>query len=563
MSNGTEPELVNTITDSFLNWFQNDILPYFVATFDLITITVGFILNVVLVVTFRKRGLLKEPSSHFVFMLCIADFIAFACVLLPTIITSFARAWILSFPVCYIHGTMITLMLYVSFLFLNLLAVERAVKLTNKELYEKTFELKKFMRILIVVIWLLSAIVAYVTIAGIADVKYDFYHQGCMIDYMTSYILLNAHFITTFGASFIIMIICYSVIFYARRRALKEVRATMSKCSANVMKTRKVAFVKDNNTRAVANDGEIASGSLPLITESKESDVTVEDLEQTERETERKQNTTRQRKLREKSASRQSLLLEVFSDDDENPAFHLAITYLLLWLILVVFYLPYYIVWYYDAYNPGTLWGGFYTLTMIIIHTSFALKPIIYLGHNRHYRAVTKETIPEKVRERVSAVRASVSNAVDKVDDFIFRSPTNRKFVATLAAQKAVLVWKKKLQRIRKKKLPVKDTTDVKTPVVGISIIDVSAEQKSVKLNDSADGKDVNAATDKETKNVTNLRPVPVTVTPSGIEVTSSSFIERERQRLIGNGSTVPPAVIPESTVASSATNDSGSRFAL
>lgn len=469
MSNGTEPELVNTITDSFLNWFQNDILPYFVATFDLITITVGFILNVVLVVTFRKRGLLKEPSSHFVFMLCIADFIAFACVLLPTIITSFARAWILSFPVCYIHGTMITLMLYVSFLFLNLLAVERAVKLTNKELYEKTFESKKFMRILIVVIWLLSATVAYVTIAGIADVKYDFYHQGCMIDYMTSYILLNAHFITTFGASFIIMIICYSVIFDARRRALKEDRATRSKRSANVMKTRTVAFVKDNNTRAVANDGEIASGSLPLITESKESDVTVEDLEQIERETEKKQKTTRQRKLREKSASRQSLLLEVFSDDDENPAFHLAITYLLLWLILVVFYLPYYILWYYDAYNPGTLWGGFYTLTMLIIHTSFALKPIIYLGHNRHYRAVTKETIPEKVRERASAVRASVSNAVDKVDDFIFRSPTNKKFVATLAAQKAVLVWKKKLQRIRKKKLPVKDTTDVKTPVVGIS----------------------------------------------------------------------------------------------
>lgn len=563
MSNGTEPELVNTITDSFLNWFQNDILPYFVATFDLITITVGFILNVVLVVTFRKRGLLKEPSSHFVFMLCIADFIAFACVLLPTIITSFARAWILSFPVCYIHGTMITLMLYVSFLFLNLLAVERAVKLTNKELYEKIFESKKFMRILIVVIWLLSATVAYITIAGIADVKYDFYHQGCMIDYMTSYILLNAHFITTFGASFIIMIICYAVIFVARHRALKEARATRSERSANAMKTRKVAFMKDNNTRAVANDGEIASGSLPLITESKESDVTVEDLEQTEREAERKQKTTRQRKLRQKSASRQSLLLEVFSDDDENPAFHLAITYLLLWLILVVFYLPYYIVWYYDAYNPGTLWGGFYTLTMLIIHTSFALKPIIYLGHNRHYRAVAKETIPEKVRERASAVRASVSNAVDKVDDFIFRSPTNKKFVATLAAQKAVLVWKKKLQRIRKKKLPVKDTTDVKTPVVGISIIDVSAEQKSVKLNDLADGKDVNAATDKETKTVTSLRSVPVTVTPSGIEVTSSSFIERERQRLIGNGSTIPPAVIPEPIVASSATNDSGSRFAL
>ena len=536
MSNLTNPELVGTITDSFLNWFSTDILPYLVAAFDIITIIVGLSLNCMLIVTFKKRGLFNEPSSHFVFMLCIADFVAFALVLIPTIITSFTRDWVLTYPFCLIHGCMIPLMLYASFSFLTLLAVERAVKLVNAELYEKTFESKMLLKFLMMGMWLFSSVVAFVTIAGVAEIRYDFYHQGCMLNYQSSYALLNVHFLTTLGTSFIVLLVCYSFIFDARRRALKAVRATCLESNVNSEKRRKVAFVHDPTRNPRKAGSKSTFETLPSVKESKESEsMTVDNMEKDTYKAIKKGKPGILKKSRTHSARSQSLLIEVFSDDDENPAFHLAVTYLLLYLLLLVCYLPYYIVWYYDLYNPGGLWGGFYALTLLIIHTSFALKPVIYLGHNHHYRAVTKETIPEGVRERASAMRASVSSAVDKMEDFIFRSVTNRQFTATVAAQRAVLVWKKKLMKIRKKRIDINKKTEEKAPIIGVSVSEITHESELKVAADNTTIKNGNGL------KLTGLRSEPVT--PSKIEVTSSSFIERERQRLVGNIDSPPPAV--------------------
>ena len=264
MSDHMNPELVGTLTDSFHNWFQNDILPYFVASFDIITIVVGFILNVMLVVTFKKRGLFKDSSTNFVFMLSVSDFIAFVLVLLPTIIAAFAREWLLSFPVCLLHGSMTVLMLYVSFSFLAILTVERAVKLSNPELYEKTFDSKTFVSILTIAIWILSCVVVFVNIADIAEIKYDFYHQGCMLNYLSSFVLLNIHFGTTFGISFLILIISYTISFEARRRALKDARTGSFKHTASAQKRKETVSSKDSSD-IKATDKHIRN--LPSVSE--------------------------------------------------------------------------------------------------------------------------------------------------------------------------------------------------------------------------------------------------------------------------------------------------------
>lgn len=259
-----------------------------------------------------------------------------------------------------------------------------------------------------------------------------------------------------------------------------------------------------------------------------------------------------------KTPSRQSLLMAVFSDDVENPAFHLAITYLLLWFVLVVCYLPYYIVWYYDAYDSGRAWGGFYTMSMLIIHTSFALKPVIYLGHNRHYRAVTKETIPKRVRARARAVRESVSSVVDKMDDLVFRSASNRRFAATVTAQKAVLIWKRKLQGLRQNKLHLPKKVDEKSPVVPLSISEPQTEENSEKHTKDVNAKVVPDLNGKVVKELKRKKLESQPVTPSNVDITNSSFIERERQRLIGNGNiSAPPSVVcQEPTIVSPAVCD-------
>ena len=554
MSNSTNLELVSTLTDPFLNWFSGDILPYLVAGFDITTIIIGSILNIILIVTFKKRRLFNEPSSYFVFMLCIADFIAYALMLLPTVITSFTRDWMLTTQFCWIHGCMIALMVYVPFSFMTLLAVERAVKLVNTELYEKTFESKKVLNFLMVGIWVLSTVVSFVTLSGIAEVRYDFFHQGCMLDYQTSYILLNVHFATTFGTSFVVLIVCYCCIFDNRRRALKDARVMSLKANNSAGKRRRVAFVHEKASGSLKTGNKDVSRDLPTAEESEDSfsvpilssadDNTLSSADDKIGKRKAAEGVDRKRtprgirrNSRRKSAQRKSLVVEVFSDDNENPAFHLAITYLLLYLLIVLCYLPYYIVWYYDLYTAGGLWDGFYTIALLVLHASFALKPIIYLGHNHHYRAVTKETIPESVRERASAVRNSVSTAVDRVDDFIFRSTTNKRFAATVAAQKAVLVWKKKLNGIRMKRIDSNQKTEDKIPVIGAKASENSAEHESADGEENSNagiqpGPHTAVVKSAGGHRSVDLRSQPVT--PSKIEITSSSFIERERQRLMG-----------------------------
>ena len=558
MSNNTNPDLVGTLTDSFLNWFQKDILSYFVATFDIIVIIIGCILNTMLIVTFKKRGLFKESSTHFVFMLTISDFIAFVLLLLPTIITAFAREWILSYPVCLAHGSMTVLMVYVSFALLAILALERVLKLSNPELYQKTFDSKIFVNVLTIAIWTVCCTIASVNIAGIAELKYDFYHQGCMLDYMSSYILLNIHFGTTFGISFVIVLVCYSVIFDAKRRALIDARTRNFKQTALAKKIKETDSTKEmsrKNDKVILDKDVRETPSVSEGSKGIDDKQTMDVMSGQKNQLSEKPNRGIQKNSRRtlaKSASRQSLILEVFSDDDENPAFHLAMTYLLLWFILVVCYLPYYTVWYYDAYNPGGVWGGFYTITMLIIHTSFVVKPIIYLGHNRHYRAVTKETIPEGVRAKARAVRASVSNVVERVDDFVFRSASNKRFAATVTAQRAVLVWKKKLQKVRKSKMDLKQKPEEKTPIVALSITEAETDSKPNKLIEEVEETPVKKLNGTNANGGKDLRPTTSdqkVLTPSNIEITSSSFIERERQRLLGDISAPPPANYQEPNI--------------
>lgn len=75
--------LVETIADAFFTWFQTDILPVCTAIFDILVIIIGVTLNILLLVTFRKRGLFNEASSHIVLMLIVTDFLSYVFLLLP------------------------------------------------------------------------------------------------------------------------------------------------------------------------------------------------------------------------------------------------------------------------------------------------------------------------------------------------------------------------------------------------------------------------------------------------------------------------------------------------
>jgi hypothetical protein len=78
--------------------------------------------------------------------------------------------------------------MFVNFGFVGVLSVERAVKLckTDSETYGKIFHSKKVRTALLLAVWLVSVAVGLVPLSGAAILKFEFYHQGCMLDYRKS-----------------------------------------------------------------------------------------------------------------------------------------------------------------------------------------------------------------------------------------------------------------------------------------------------------------------------------------------------------------------------------------
>lgn len=507
MSNSTASatsSLIDTLTETFLTWFQSDILPVCATIVDILVIIVGVALNILLIVTFRKRGLLVEPSSHILLMLSVVDFLSYAFLLLPTIITALARDWVLSDPFCRIHGACLFLFVFASFGFATVLCLERTLKLCTEDsyVYERLFERKKIRTIIIAVTWSLAVFLAFLPATGLGDIRYDFYHQGCKLNYNNSWPFLIVYFLMATVFPTVTVLVCYSLIFYTRKKAVDE--------------SRLASFQKVNHKTGVDS----RDNPLPTIAEDENDDDDEKGETNTSQAASTKQGTSKAGKRnRPKSTRRQSVLFEVFSDDEENPAFHLSLTYLYVWGATFICCFPYFIICFYDTFNDNAVWGGFFTVTVLIIHVSFTVKPVIYLGHNRHYQQVTKETIPEGVKKRARSMRTSVANMADTVEDFIFKSRANKQFNAALATQKAVLIWKKKL-KTRK----ANSKSETKTPVIPAAF-----------ANHAAPGA-------HKTSNVPNVPEVNHTVhgrtsvTPSDVKIssTTSSFIEKERQRMLG-----------------------------
>lgn len=533
MSNSTgtvSTNFVNTIAETFLTWFHSDILPVCAAVFDILVIIIGIVLNVLLLVTFRKRGLFVEPSSHFILMMCVIDFIAYVLLLIPTIITSLAKKWLLSDPVCEIHGAMLFFLVFSNFAFAATLSIERMIKLchTDGEQYEKIFENKKVRSVIISVIWGVAVVIAFLPTTGIGNIRFDFYHQGCMLDYTDGPGFLIVHFLLTCVIPTIVVIVGYSLIFHTRKQALVENR---------LKNFQAVNGDKAKNRHTTTTS--VGESALPTICESNEEvfsekngTVKLTTPNQAFGEKQVPPKPDKSRKGRPKSSPRQSMLFEVFSDDEENPAFHLALTYLYVWAITLICCFPYFVVCLYGTFNNNPLWGGFYTIAVLVIHVSFAAKPIVYLGHNRHYQQVTKQTIPEGMRNRARSMRTSVSHFAGVVEDFVFKTNANKKLNAALATQKAVLVWKKKLKQ-RKGMFKLKNEPETNsTPVEPTSLTTTNNTDSASKTTDLNLTSNVSSSAHPQPG---PIAPRP-TVTPSDVtmQTSTSSFIEKERQRLLG-----------------------------
>ncbi|XP_061164471.1 G-protein coupled receptor moody-like [Saccostrea echinata] len=443
--------IVSSFGGSFFQWFQDEVLPYLLGTVIVIVIIVALILNILLIITLRKRNMLRFPCNRFVLELSVMDLIAVFLILFPSMVAAFAKAWYLTDYFCYVHAGLIIWFHLVTFGLLSVMFVERMVKITNTDLYVKVFNSSRVVTLISALVWTFTALITGVALTPWLTISYNFYHAACVINlddniYYTIIVLM-------FGmvASIIICIVTVVKIFKHKKQAAAQ--------EANVKKNSVTSIKEEPGEKAKLNGGGKGFGSLLSQTKAKNSrsnEAPGKSMSTTgigastngEGKPPRNKLALMAARKKIKKAVTKTKVTKIFSlkEDNGDPDLHMFVTYLIVWVAMLVCHCPYFAINIADFADSGDIWGGYYSITVIFFMVSYCTKPIIYLAHNRKYREGYKETMPEKVIEKANTARKSVSNFMDKLDKAMFKTPGKKKLDATLSTHMAANKWLRKVK---------------------------------------------------------------------------------------------------------------------
>jgi uncharacterized membrane protein len=417
-------------------------------------IIVSLVLNILLIVTLKKRNMMKYPCNRFVLELSVMDLIAVAFILIPSVVAAFAKAWYLTDYFCYVHAGLIIWFHLVTFGLISVMFVERAVKITNMDLYVKVFNSSRVVSLMSVLVWGFTMIVTAVGLTPWLSVSFNFYHASCVIQlddniYYTLIVLM-------FGlvASIITCIVTVVKIFKHKKQAAEK-EAVKKKSSITSIKEE-----ADEKTKLNGKGGGFG-GLLSQAKASKESSgagaskststTGIGASTSGRGKPPRNKLALMAARKKIKKAVSKTKVTKLFSlkEDNGDPDLHMMVTYLIVWVAMLICHLPYFIINIADYADSDDIWGGYYSITVIFFLVSYCLKPVIYLAHNRKYREGYKETMPEKVIEKANTARKSVSNFMDKLDKAMFKTPGKKKLDATLNTHMAANKW---LRKVRNKK---------------------------------------------------------------------------------------------------------------
>lgn len=459
--------VVGSFGGSFFTWFQDEVLPYLIGTLYIVVLILGIVLNSIMITTIRKRNLLEIRTNKFVFELTILDMISLIVFIFPAIIVAFMRNWKLSNYVCQIHGTVFTMCYMSTFGLLIAMSVERAVRAKNFDLHDRIFLRSRSVTWISMLVWVVSLGIATIPQTGWASISYDFYQAACIPSFGSNVYYLSIVFTFGLGFCFIAYIVTYSLIFSARLKKLKKPKSDDNKSGSNNLMSLMSKKTTENdkpasnnlmalmskNTNASSNSTSVNianNGVAPATTATPKIGWGANN-NQAEQGTGSGKPQSKFAALRARDKMKKAVtkvkVSKLFSDDDTDPDFHLAVTYFIVACLMAFLWLPYFIVSFLSV-NDKDMWRGIFSIVSVIAMISYCLKPAIYLAHNRHYQSVTKETMPEKVVEKANKVRNSITEAINKLDKVMFKStPAQKKFNATI---KTTIVAKGWLSRARK-----------------------------------------------------------------------------------------------------------------
>ncbi|XP_062608932.1 uncharacterized protein LOC134270700 [Saccostrea cucullata] len=448
---------IESVGGTFIVWLRSDVIPYILFGTCGVVIIVSCLLNIFLIFMLKRRKLILLPTNRYLLQLIIVDFLACGFVLIPSCVTALAKSWIMSEPVCYAHAVMSTWLMLVSFGLVCFCLIERTVKQKNPKLHHAVFDSNVGVSITSVLIWAVDLGVAILPVFGISKIAYDDYQASCVVFHSSSLIYVTTVFSMTFVLSLLIFLVTCCLIFNHHRNELKKKKSDMIELlkpdreQNNTVTSPPITNRSENST--VSATGIVAAMEDTPRDVSARRD-TLAEMTMSDQET--ANNRSRYWRKLQQSKRRQSRLQSVvsavqnydlFSDDHQDEDHHLAVTYMMVYCFLTICWLPFLILALVNGFD-GSIWRGWYSLTMIFAVLSFIAKPIIYMAHNRHFRQNSKMALPESVTNKVARIRNSISTAVDKLDKAVFVSPKADKNIATaIATNKAAKTWIKKARK--------------------------------------------------------------------------------------------------------------------
>ncbi|KAK3099209.1 hypothetical protein FSP39_001012 [Pinctada imbricata] len=443
---------VDSFGGSFFQWFQTDVLPYIIGSVCIIVFIATLVLDIILIMTLKKRGMLKYPCNRFVFELAVMDLLAAFFVVIISGVVAFMKSWELGSYVCSTHAVAITWFYLVTFGMLTVLFLERTIKIKKPELYERIFQSSRCVNIMSITVWVVDLGIACIALTDWVKVEYNMFHAACVVKYVDNVYYLILIFMLGVGFSTITCFICYFIIFkhkvdtFDQKKKKKDNNADAPDGNSKAKNPFALAAGGGGGCGVGGGGGKTGAGFGGKLGQGG-----IGGNKAGPGKTPRNKLALMAAKKKIRKAVTKAKVSKMFSltDDKADPEFHMAVTYFIVYCLMIVCYVPYFAINFADYDDSGEIWGGYYTITVILVMVSYCMKPIIYLSHNKHYRKGYKETMPEKVIVKAVNVTKSINKMMDKLDKVMFKTPGKKKLDATLTVHWAAKRWLRKVRAKR------------------------------------------------------------------------------------------------------------------
>ncbi|XP_060065906.1 uncharacterized protein LOC132546213 [Ylistrum balloti] len=469
-SNTSDVNALSAVSGSFYKWLEDDVVDTIAGVVMSIIFVVGMILNIIVIRVLSSNYHMTMTSKPVFVQLIAIDFVTYCFIILPGIVSAFKDS--ITFPdaLCVINGLFIMICFLASFFFMTILCCERAIRLWKPTLHEKIFEKRRYCFLIVIAVWLVCAIASALPFTGYGQVEHIPLQQRCVLHGGNQ---IHIHLLFVFGIYIPSVAVCICGVFtYNRKRQIvfslskinKQVEMINLKLAKRTEESKTLSATgrrfNEQTNLCVSEMVEGSANSCHTISQSvmipgdtsvleKQHNVKPDDINHILPDdtfnhklthdieagvgqnvvggpmTSRSENDTKRDILcrgvtgDETKLSKVKVMFTVYESSSEERDVTLAVSYILMFIVVMGLWLPYVVLSYADG-DHNTLWGGWFTLVGMVSDISYCIKPVVYLSHNKVLKRAAMASFPESVKKRAAKTQEALLKIGKKLDSLVF-----------------------------------------------------------------------------------------------------------------------------------------------